>query len=198
MTHEDTDLRPINDSRDIDIARRSLQKVVAYADNTSLKIVKRDRWVAIPVESGYHFSDTDQRKLLHAIVQNGDRNIIALPLEDLGDFPQVFEVTPTAKGMEAFNRAFGHFNFTLANKSVSWVVICTTSEYFVVMGMPDFVMTVLGSELEDAFSRFSEFASDTNWPATIRNTLLVILHTLQKDYLIAHPGELISIPLTLP
>jgi hypothetical protein len=193
MDHEAVALRPLDDPIELYKVHHVLERILHSDRVGSLTIVKQDGWIAVPVESGYHFSDADQCQLLQAIVDNGDHRTFAVALEALGDFPSAYEVSLTEEGISAFNHRFGHFNFALVADEPSWVVICTTSEYFIVAGKLDFVRRALGGELEASFAHFHEFASDMNWPKNVRNYLLSILTTLQRNYLQAEPGTVVEI-----
>jgi len=194
MAHNQEVLNPIYDVIKVTKLRVSLEHMLQYLNDGRLALFKKQGWVAVPVESSYHLSSTGESRLLEAISRHNGSVMWALALEALENFPPAFEVPATMSGIKEFNHKCAHFNFSLFSEGESWIGIFTTNEYYIVAGPIEFVRTVVGGNLEEAFERFYSFATDPQWPKPVTDMLLSVLNSLRHNYSRAEAGALV--PLT--
>ncbi|MCP2729465.1 hypothetical protein [Limnofasciculus baicalensis] len=174
---------PVVNSESVNEIQKKLSKVVDISREDNLLLIKQSGWVAVPVESGDHFSGDDRDKLLDCVLEYGYREIIAVPLEKLNDFPAAFIIPSTAESVEEFNRKCGGFWFAIFAGKPDWVILCTKLDYLVITGKPSFVRQFLGSEIDEAFSLFYKFASDCTYESvTWQNRLFFLLEQLKTEY----------------
>lgn len=124
----------------------------------------KHKWLAIPVESASHFDDSDARRLAEAMKCSGDTTCFGFATEPLKEFPNRFRIEASEQGLLSFSRECAHFNFILISERVTFAVLCTVFDYFVVCGPKAFVEKALGLTIEKARQRFAEFASNSDDP----------------------------------
>jgi hypothetical protein len=123
--------------------------------------VKQHGWVAVPVESAAHFANEDASRLAKAMQAAAVLSCFAAATEPLENFPHCFTVDATTEGLLAFSRECAHFNFLLSPASLSFAVLCTVFDYFIVAGPQAFVENALGCDIDKARARFLEYASNS-------------------------------------
>jgi hypothetical protein len=82
----------------------------------------------------------------------------AIALETLDGDMEAFDVPATDEGLEEFSRKLGHFNYALCPDDCSWAIVCTTDDYFVVMGPPGIVESILDTTVAQAYADFEDYA----------------------------------------
>lgn len=187
-------LRPVSIPEEVNKVHEILSRVVRRSSEGDILLTKQAGWVAVPVESYSHITDLNQEQMQQTFLACGYRDLLAVALEPLLEFPSVLLVPATVEGIEEFNRQCGHFNFALFAGAPDWVIIRTLTEFDVVSGSVEFVSQLLNSEIESAFSRFQEFAE--NFPdsmISIKEYLLLIEKYLHDNYPHAEVGS--SIPI---
>jgi hypothetical protein len=152
-------LVPICDAGQITSLEALVTPVVESPGHLNMRWVRAHGFTAVPVESASHFDDSDAGLLGDAIQANGETACFAIATEHLANFPRCFSLEPTRAGLLSFSRQCAHFNFLLAPKPLSFVVLCTVYDYFIVSGSLAFVETALGCEVRIAQARFIEFAT---------------------------------------
>ncbi len=188
MSDKINTLKSITSEVDIFNLQKSLSTVVCSSNEQGVTLIKQDAWVAVPVESGYHFDNSDQERLLHAITYFATTRLFAITLEYLDASDNIIEIPLSRNGIAEFNRQYGHFNVVLFPELLNWVVICTTDDYFIVIGNQQFVEKVVGHSIEESFVEFRIFATDIHWPELVRQKLLIILNILENEYQYAQRG----------
>ena len=189
-----TFFHPVVNSESVGEIQKKLSKVVDISSEDNLWIIKQSSWVAVPVESGDHFSPDDRDKLLDGILEYGYPEIIAVPLETLNDFPAAFTIPSTPEAVEEFNRKCGGFWFAIFAGEPDWIILCTKLDYLVIAGQPSFVRQFLGGEIDEGFSLFHKFASDCTYESVAwQNRLFFVLKQLKTEYPSADPGTAISL-----
>ncbi|MDY6784118.1 MAG: hypothetical protein SW833_16485 [Cyanobacteriota bacterium] len=154
-------LKPIVQPDKANVFLQRFEKIAFRAKNKErFCLSKQNGWVAVPVESADHFSESEEERLLSVTQKNGYEKLIAILFEDLKNFPPVSTIPTTAEGIAELNWEFSHFWLALFAGEPDWVIIGTKSNYFIVAGSPDFVRDFLGCEINDAFSEFYEFLLD--------------------------------------
>ena len=159
----------------------------------SIRLRKRDGWVAVPVESADHFTESEEKKLLSVIQKNGYEELIAMPFERLKDFPLVSIVPATAEGIAEVNWEFSHFWLALFAGEPDWIVLGTKGDYFVVAGPLDFVRDFLGCEINEAFSEFYEFLSNYLDSDPLKGYFLSVYNDLHTIYPQLESGSILCI-----
>ena len=190
-------LQPVFSSEEVIKFRKKLNKVIigygGKLEPSQLKIIKQAGWIAVPAESGDHFCEEDRDKLLQAILERQNREVIAVTFEELNNFPTAFIVPATAEAIEEFARKCGHFWFALYAGEPDWVIVCTKLDYLVITSEPSFVSQFLGCEIDEGFASFYEFASSYSETDSIRKYLLLAYEQLWHNYPQIKPGEIIEL-----
>jgi len=193
MSLEQDNLIPISPFVRVNELRRVLGTIAHRSNNGEFTLVKKQGWLAVPLESGYHLDVLDQAHLLKAILGQGSKQMWAVSMEALENFPSAFSVSIDPDGIRTFNQQCGHFNFALFADEPSWVVIFSTDDYFIIVGPPDFVHTAAGGDAGAVFSNFQAFATDSKWPQEVSSKLLSVYKALKNEYTLADPDELVHI-----
>ncbi|HEY9851765.1 MAG TPA: hypothetical protein V6D28_19995 [Leptolyngbyaceae cyanobacterium] len=176
-------LQPVLNDEEVNKLRSKLNKVITgCGDQNEVMLKKKANWVAVPVESGDHFSDDDIKKLLQAILEHGYEEMIAIAFEKLKAFPPAFVVPATTEAIEEFDFKCAPFWFTMYAGEPDWAIICTKLNYFVLFGKESFVKKVLGCELDEAFGEFYDFLSDYCDSDPLKKILLSVYHRLLYAY----------------
>ena len=125
MSEEWKFLKPIFNDEEVTKLREKLNKIVIGSGSTvepsKLNIIKLADWIAVPTESGDHFSQEDEIKLLQAVLQHGNQEIVAIVFEPLKAFPPAFIFPARAEAFAEFNHECGHFWFALYAGEPNWV-----------------------------------------------------------------------------
>lgn len=195
MTGEDWKfLNPIIDP---DRASAFLQKLNRIAfrlnDDDCIRLIKQNGWVAVPVESADHLSESEEERLLSVIQKKGYEELIAIPFENLKDFPLVSVAPATAEGIAELNWEFSFFWLALFAGEPDWVILGTKSNYFIVAGSPDFVCDFLDCGINDAFSEFYEFFSAYSDSDLLRGYLLSVYNDLHAIYPQLESGSILCV-----
>lgn len=135
-------------------------------------------WVAVPVESAAHFDKKDAVQFAKAFASIGCVDILAVATESLGENPLCYRVKATQEGLLAFSKKFGFLNFVLMPEDLSFLILCTTSDFFIVAGPTAIVEKALGKKLAQARADFVSYASSSEWDVNDRARLLAVA----KDY----------------
>jgi hypothetical protein len=119
----------------------------------------------------------------------------AVRLEDIPFEPLVYRVQTTNDGLHEFNRACAHFNYCLCDPDFSSVVICTTDDYLVFAGTPEFVHAACGAQGTETHTAFGEYAKSVanvwpEMPAFFESVQLALF----EDYANAEPGQWVLFP----
>jgi hypothetical protein len=157
MTRKLVPVAELNQVRKLQDLIKPMLEPPAHFD---LQWLKRNNWIAVPAESGNHFDDNDAGALAQAMQIVNVGACFAIATEPLENFPVSFEVETTTEGLKAFSEKCGHFNFLLVPRSLSFGILCTTFDYFVVSGALEFVENAVGP-ISTAQRRFVEYASDS-------------------------------------
>lgn len=193
MLHTDERITIVEDDRSLLKIQRAAGVVIQGSIQRGLRIHKMDEWIAVPVESALHFDESDKRRLSHAIETHGDLLIYGFALEASPSIPAVISFNANYEGFDAFNHAFSLYNYALFPETMSWMLLCLTEDYYVVLGPLPFVEHALGTSLEEGYALFHTFASIPGWPSLTSERFLYVLQTFKKDYRTARQGEYIQL-----
>lgn len=93
--------------------------------------------------------------------------------------------------MEQYNNSCALFSYVLFDESLSWLIICTVHDYFLVVGNIGFVSTVLDMEISSAYSEFQEFIEEMFELEHSQRLLEQVLYK-SKEYSNARDGDRID------
>jgi len=197
MSEEWKFLQPVLNSEEVTKLREKLNKVVigygSTVEPSKLNIIKQADWIAIPTESGDHFSEEDEIKLLQAVLENRNQEIIAIAFESVEPFPPAFVFPATAEAIEEFNWKCGLFWFALYSGEPDWVIICTKLDFLVITGKDSFVKQFLGCEIQQALTDFYELALSFPDDYPEKKSLLQVYNRLSREYPKINTGEVIQL-----
>lgn len=132
-------------------------------------------WTVVPVESAMHFDERDAAAISHAANSMGVRNLTAILLEQLKYVDDHRAVEATKDGLLGFSQEFSHFNVALLPNDLTFAVVCSTDDYFLVAGPHSFIEIATGMTVNEAYATFEEYASDDTWSASVSSFLVGIL-----------------------
>lgn len=132
-----------------------------YLDSDFLR---SNQWTVVPVESGSHFDDSDISRIVLAVRSTGNKELNAFLIEDASDVDSHLQFKSDIIGFQHFNLKCGHFNYAICPDDCSFLIVCTTSDYYLVAGKQEFVESVLGKSIIESRKEFDEFAKDDEWP----------------------------------
>jgi hypothetical protein len=137
------------------------QPLLESPGDLSLQWLAANKWCAVPVESASHFDERDVQLLAEAIKGMKSSVCFGVVAERLENFPHAFQVEVSKEGLLAFSRECAHFNFVLLPSLLSFAVLCTVFDYFIVAGPEPFVESALGCSIAEAQARFRQYAGDS-------------------------------------
>ena len=145
--------------------------VVDKEHQIKIENIAINSWIVVPVESGSHFSDDDIRSIATAIGRTNSEKLLAITLEELAEEDGFFAFDADENGLSDFDEKYGHYNVALFPPDHSFLLVCTSDDFFLVAGEESFVTLALGTTVELAKREFQEFSSDPSWPNYIRSFL---------------------------
>jgi hypothetical protein len=157
-------LQPIHDATILATVDRQLQTLLTGSYREGFRLHKHDQWCAVPVESACHFNNGDC-DLLAAAIGEQPEPLLACALEPLTVKMQAFHVAPTTHGLTAFSQHCGLFNYALFPPTGAWLVLCTTDDYYALVGPASFVTTALGSSITTGYATFRHFVESPEFAA---------------------------------
>ena len=155
----DNKLDLISEPSEIDRLEHLMRKVVTPPVYLDRRWLEENNFVAVPVDSACHFDCHMAELLAHALIMEGISQFYAICTEPLENFPRYLRLGATQEQVLTFSRECAHFNFLLVPPQLSFAVMCTVYDYFVVAGTTVFVESAIGCTLAEARSRFLELAS---------------------------------------
>jgi hypothetical protein len=179
---------------DIKAAQQRASALVRRTPPGSFTLSKVAGWTALPVESAMHFGTVHMERMLSALAAARCAELWAVALEDLGEYPSVYRVAASEAALREFNGQCGALNFVLLPQDSRFAIVCTTDDFFVAVGPPEFASRLAGASVELAFEQFRLFASGAGWNDRERAFFRSILTALQLDYTAALPGVAVTFP----
>jgi hypothetical protein len=157
---QDFHLTSIFDPKKINRLDLMIQDIIDSPGNFKVDWLIHNKWIAVPVESASHFNRSDTEIISHALQTINCAYCFAIATEPLANFNRYFQVSTTSEGLLTFSKQCSHFNFVLIPEDLSFAILCTVYDYYVVAGSSKFVEQVVGGSIEVARTRFNKFASD--------------------------------------
>jgi hypothetical protein len=116
-------------------------------------------FVVLPQESGMHLTSEQCVRLASSLDRFGVNREFAVVSEPLLVGPVVYELDVTADDLASFSFECGSYNFVLlsSKEDPGHAVLCSTDDYLLVAGPPEFVATFAG-DLVTARGSFIDFA----------------------------------------
>jgi len=156
-------LRPVHDATTVDAFKRAYVPLIE-SGHLSRKVLAARAWIAVPVESGCHFTPADAERMAHAMREDGLETCIAMLTETLVGIEPMVAVPTTVEGLLEFSWLYGHFGWVLGATSPTWAVLCTVEDYYVIAGPKSFVMRALGESVDAGRTAFARFAEQSGNP----------------------------------
>ena len=125
--------------------------------------LRRENWLAVPVEKGRHFEEPAAETVSRALQDIGCNECFAVATELMGGYPSAYTLPPTKEELIALSVECAGVNFALIDENLAFTILCTTEDYNLVAGPPDFVETAVGMDIKTARRAFRHFASDEWW-----------------------------------
>lgn len=188
-------IEAIEDAVDAGAIAKGLGQLVVRSKDGYHTIARKKEWIAVPAESSCHLNVCDQERLARTYRDTGSQTVWAVRLEDILLEPLAYQVQTTIDGLHAFNRACAQFNYCLCDPEYSSLVICTTDDYLVFAGTPEFVRAACGVHEAEAFVAFGDYVKRTSevWPQMTDFFESVHL-ALFEDYPRAEAGQWVEFP----
>lgn len=172
-------IQPITEPARIGVLLSLVEDFAESSYHLKLSFVQSRNWAVVPVESGLHFLPEDAELISLALHSIQCFECVAIATEDLSESCIGYQVTTTQAGLLEFNKECAHFNFALTSEDLSFVVLCTVADYYLVAGPADFVTKTVGKDIQAAKQDFFEFATDEGWRDKIREHLLAVYRRYQ-------------------
>lgn len=193
MSHDTEFIRPITTSQEIEQAEEILSWVVRYSNPKTkpfeVTLFKQEGWVAVPVQKYSHIVLMNQEQLQQVVLAHGYTEMVSVALDVWGYSPTIYAVPTTVEGIEEFNRLWSPFTCALFAGKPDWVIIFVDDVFDVVAGTVDFIRQLLGCEIEEGFTRFSDFMASYHLLVESYKEHLVLVHNnLQNNYPSAEVG----------
>ncbi len=166
-------IEPIIDKAKIETALSLVATFTGQSHHLRLSFIQSRNWAVVPVESGSHFIPEDAELLSHALNSIGCFECLAVATEPLND-DMCYWISTSKEGLFDFGKKFGFLNFALFSEDVSFIVLCTVGDYYLVAGQASFVTEAVGKSIQAARREFFEFAVDKAWPDYMREHLLSV------------------------
>ena len=125
--------------------------------------LRSHQWTVVPVESGSHFDDSDIGRIVLAAQSAGNEELNAFLVEDVSGVDSHLQFKADSEGFRHFNLKCGHFNYAICPNDCSFLIVCTTDDYYLLAGKQEFVESVLAKSIIEARIEFDEFAMDDEW-----------------------------------
>jgi hypothetical protein len=176
-------VEPCEDHEKVGQARTSIARAIDDSNQLRNEFLKDQGWIV--VESGLHFDQADAERIAGAMRSTSKGKLLAILMEPLRNVEEALEFESSREGLLAFSRRCAHFSYVLSPEDFSFVVVCTTNDYYLVAGPRRFVEAALGNSVDEAWKRFHEFADDESWGDSDKARLLQVLKRCQQN---AGPG----------
>ena len=178
-----TDFEEVEDPGEIDQLLGRSSALVQRSASGVFGLRRVLGWQAVPKESQLFFGAIDRELLAGACASIGLQELYAVALEPdpRRARSSVCKLPASPSGLARLNRECSGFNYLVCPSDLSFVVICSTDEFLVYAGSPQFLERTLGTSLPNALGAFREFAQAPHWRAEERNMLLTVANRPQDS-----------------
>jgi hypothetical protein len=174
MSNKSDDLESVTNVAERASLRVGCARMIESSVHISQAFLSSHNWIAAPVESALHFSDSDAQSISKAASDRGIEYVFAVATEGIEESISCFKISMTSDGLLTFSKQCSHFNYILFPRNESFAILCTVDDYFLVAGPESFVADVVGMPVSDACRLFRDFADNSDWPAETRLHLLSV------------------------
>jgi hypothetical protein len=152
-------IEPITDTVQIESALSLVANVIEGPHHLNLSFLRSRNWAVVPVESGSHFIPEDAELLSRALHSIECSECLAIATELLKNIDICYWVPTSKEGLLDFDYQCALFNFALLSENISFVILCTVADYYLVAGQADFVTRAVGKSLQAARRDFLKFTT---------------------------------------
>ena len=170
-------IEPITDKVKIASALSLMETFTDGPYHLKLSFIRSKNWAVVPVESGSHFIPEDAKLLSQALHAIKCFTCLAVATEPLND-DICYRISTSKEGLFEFGKKLGFLNFALFSEDVSFIVLCTVGDYYLIAGPADFVTEATRKSIQAARGEFFEFA-DKGWK---NNKVREFLLSVDKRY----------------
>ena len=149
--------------------------VVDSKSHLDLDHIRSHQWTVVPVESGSHFDDSDISNIVSAVRSTGNKELNAFLIEDANGIDSHLKFKADDVGFQYFNLKYGHFNYAICPDDCSFVIVCSISDYYLLVGKQEFVESALGKPIIESRKEFDEFVKDSELPKLEKSILREIV-----------------------
>jgi hypothetical protein len=176
------------------VARRMCEVTTRSKDGV-YTLVRKEDWVAVPTQNSCHLNKGDRERLAVTYADVRQDAIWAVAMEELLQEPRVYRVRATEEGFAEFSYRCGLFNYALCSQDLSSLVICTTDDYTVYAGSPEFVGRATGGSVQEMFEGFRAYCAEFRTASAKQYAWLEgVRLALLEDYPNAKPGDWVQFP----
>ena len=152
-------IQPVRELLLIDEIRQLAILVADGTGDVNRGWVMDKHWVVVPVESEDHFSgETISR--IEAYCRDAEARCFALITEEVYNVDSCFVVPCEAEALEEINHRLSLFPFVLFSEDLSWCVVCSKEDYYLIAGPVGFVEAAAGRSVAGAQEAYRRSAAD--------------------------------------
>jgi hypothetical protein len=143
---------------------KMVDDLIERPDKIKSSILLKNHWVALPMESGSHFDEKQAEKIAEALSALKVKIVYAIQSElwDNSEL-EIYKFIPTKEEILNFSANSRSSYFVLFSKELSFLIVCSVYDFFVVAGTKEFVTKSSGNDLEASRKQFLNFAQDSYW-----------------------------------
>lgn len=167
-------IEPINAPNKVEEAMSLIEDIVDKPWHLNVQWLASHRWAAVPVESASHFDEKDAELISQAAASMGCSECLAVATEPLENSILCYRIPISQEGFLEFSRETTALNYVLSPEDRSFVVLCTSEDYYIVAGPREFVTKAVGTSIYKARQRFLKFGNDQFWPESERTRLIAV------------------------
>ncbi len=173
-------IKPITDKVKIESALSLVASLIEDPYHLKLLFIRSRNWAVVPVESGSHFISEDAELLSQALHAIDCLECLAISTEPLNPEDMCYRVPTSKAGLFDFSKKLGFLNFALVSEDVSFIILCTVEDYYLVAGQADFVTRAVGKRLQGARRDFFKFA--TAWKDDVMQKYLLSVYKRYEPF----------------
>jgi hypothetical protein len=179
MTHDEHLIALVRDADKIRMAKAAADAVADTPLHLSLSWIAKNRWAAVPVESGLPFGEREAEWFAKATELIECYQCLVVATEPMPPSAECYLVATTQDGFLEVRRVCFGFNYIVLPEDESFAILLTTEDYYVVAGPKEFVEKAIGSTIQTARKIFFNFCNDDHWPKDTRDRLLEVFNRYQ-------------------
>jgi len=155
-------LEAIRSSSEIARLQALVGQVIDRPNHLSLDWLNRPGWDAVPIESASYFVERTASRLANACQMLGQTECYAIATELVKNAPLAYRLSTDTDALLEFGDMAYPMLYVLMPESREFAVLCTP-DYELVAGPHPFVVSVLGTSVAEARSKYSAFFASDKW-----------------------------------